>query len=105
MNLPVLGKLGPMFGTSDFRGFNTGHVHGLARDRFSELHILAIRAEHEGAGDVGRFLDRCQEAFPAIIVFEVASPRLRGMLERRGFTDAVVVEANGDVCDVMRWKR
>lgn len=48
------------------------------------LYVPWIQAEHEGSGDVGRYLDRLPRdrrvVFPTIL-----SARLAGMLARRGF--------------------
>lgn len=48
------------------------------------VYIPLVTAEKEGSGNVGRFLDSLDPAvvwkFPSVI-----SPRLRGMLERRGY--------------------
>lgn len=60
-------------------------VIGYSCEEGGELYIPVIMAVTEGAGDVGRFLD----ALPtdrAVKVPGVASMRLRGMLERRGFS-------------------
>lgn len=63
-------------------------VRGAAFDLPTGIYIPLIRAEREGSGDVGRFLDALPRdrrvVFPGVI-----SQRLRGMLERRGFVNAV----------------
>lgn len=59
-------------------------VHGLVRDLPGRLEIGGVRADVEGSGAVGRYLD----ALPRdrkIVVPYVTSDRLAGMLARRGF--------------------
>ena len=59
-------------------------VRGYAIEADGWIWIPLVRAEHEGDGSVGRFLDsltaRC--IFPTVV-----SARLRGMLERRGYRE------------------
>ena len=69
------------------------------------LYVPIINATDEGKGDVGRFLDRLKK-LPLVKVPNVLSPRLRGMLLRRGF----VVEAEkapefGCNVEVLVWRR
>ena len=59
------------------------------------IFIPMIAAEHEGNGDVGRFLDRLSAR---CVIMAVTSKRLEGMLERRGYT-----MAEFDNCDF--WAR
>ena len=67
-------------------------VRGYAIEKNGFAYIPMILADSEGRGDVGRFLD----SLPlAVKVANVTSPRLRGMLERRGFQMAIEEE-----CDV-----
>ncbi len=47
-------------------------------------YIPLIRAEHEGSGDVGRFLDSLPSG---VKIPNVTSRRLLGMLQRRGFDE------------------
>jgi hypothetical protein len=69
-------------------------VRGYAVKREKEIWIPLIMAENEGSGDVGRFLDSLS---PRCAVVNVTSPRLVGMLKRRGW------EPNFDgKCDVWR---
>lgn len=60
-------------------------VYGWTRDLSDgSLEIPSLRAETEGNGDIGRYLD----GLPTdrkIVVPLVTNPRLAGMLERRGF--------------------
>jgi hypothetical protein len=70
-------------------------VRGYAIKEGEVIYIPLICAEKEGSGDVGRFLDSLS---PRCVVPNVTSPRLRGMLERRGWTS----EHDGEV-DI--WKR
>lgn len=62
-------------------------VYGWTRDLADGgLEIPSLRAESEGNGDIGRYLD----ALPKnrkIVVPLVTNPRLMGMLERRGFVE------------------
>jgi hypothetical protein len=62
-------------------------VFGFTRDDpDGSLVIPMVIAEHEGTGDVGRYLD----SLPTnrrIVVEECISMRLAGMLERRGFKE------------------
>lgn len=60
-------------------------VLGCIEDKGDCLVVIWLEAEEEGSGDVGRWLDRLDPA-TAVIVMEVLSERLRGMLTRRGFT-------------------
>jgi hypothetical protein len=65
------------------------------------LEIVFITAEHEGSGDVGRYLDglECPVRIPCVL-----SPRLRGMLQRRGFT--VRTEFDAEMEDTVEiWER
>lgn len=52
-------------------------------DRYTFVNIVV--AEREGNGDVGRWLDSLPRDH-VVIVTSVISERLKGMLERRGFT-------------------
>ena len=72
-------------------------VQGFAfRSKDGNLIVIPmIVAEHEGNGDVGRFLDRLSAR---CVIMAVTSKRLEGMLERRGYT---MVEI--DNCDF--WAR
>jgi len=57
-------------------------VKGYAIKSGSRIMIPLIIAEKEGSGDVGRFLDALS---PRCVIPNVTSPRLKGMLKRRGF--------------------
>jgi len=69
----------------------TGHerlasgVFGYTTETDGGLYVGWIAAEHEGSGDVGRYLDSLPHdrrvVFPTVL-----SSRLVGMLLRRGFT-------------------
>jgi hypothetical protein len=62
-------------------------VGGYCMDMPDGLFIPVITADNEGSGDVGRFLD----SLPTdrrVVVPNVISPRLAGMLVRRGFAVA-----------------
>lgn len=62
-------------------------VYGWTRDLHDGgLEIPSIRAETEGNGDVGRYLDALQRD-RKIVVPLVTNIRLAGMLERRGFVE------------------
>lgn len=49
-----------------------------------QVEILAVRAQREGTGAVGRWLDSLPRTLK-VTVPNVTSDRLAGMLERRGF--------------------
>jgi hypothetical protein len=57
-------------------------VRGYALRARGLIYIPLIIAEKEGSGDVGRFLDSLS---PNCVIPTVTSPRLGGMLIRRGF--------------------
>lgn len=60
-------------------------VYGYSVETENGLYIPVVQAQHEGNGDVGRWLD----SLPTdrrIVFASVFSPRLAGMLERRGWT-------------------
>lgn len=61
------------------------------------IYIPWIAAMKEGNGSVGRFLDSLS---PRCRIVNVISPRLQGMLERRGFICAVNQENGIDI-----WRR
>ena len=72
-------------------------VLGVAFDMLNGIYIPLVRAAHEGNGDVARFLDDLP--LDRRIVFpNVMSPKLQGMLVRRGFRAAW--DAEGE-CEVM----
>jgi hypothetical protein len=70
-------------------------VRGYAILADGKICIPLIIAEREGSGDVGRFLDSLS---PRCVVPNVTSPRLAGMLMRRGFAPR-----HNDLVDV--WER
>lgn len=75
-------------------------VRGYAIEADGLIWIPAIHAEREGAGDVGRFLD----SLPShCVIPTVISPRLRGMLERRGFKERL--HEDPDFGPVEVWQR
>jgi hypothetical protein len=49
-----------------------------------QVQILAIRAQRQGSGAVGRWLDSLPRT-QVVVIPNVTSDRLAGMLERRGF--------------------
>jgi len=55
-------------------------VNGRAYASGPYIVLWIIEAVEEGSGDVGRMLDRLDGS---VLVSNVSSPRLRGMLERR----------------------
>ena len=57
-------------------------MRGYAILKDDTIYIPVVAAEHEGAGDVGRFLDAVS---PRCVFPSVFNPRLEGMLRRRGF--------------------
>lgn len=78
---PPCVPLGSPFEIGD-EGLLAPGVRGYAVETEGRIWIPVIYAEREGAGDVGRFLDSLS---PRCIVPTVTSPRLMGMLARRGF--------------------
>jgi hypothetical protein len=46
-----------------------------------------IEASQQGNGNVGRYVGELQSRYHTILVPAVISPRLAGMLERRGFVE------------------
>lgn len=60
-------------------------VEGIEHDFGAVFEVASIRAVTEGSGAVGAYLDRLPRHRTVIVPF-VTSDRLRGMLERRGFT-------------------
>jgi hypothetical protein len=67
------------------------------------LYIPFIEAQNPGSGDVARYLDNLPRdrriVFPTVL-----SPRLLGMLKRRGFTDGYEwAEEFGEHCHI--WER
>lgn len=60
-------------------------VRGYAVESKGKIGIPLIIAEKEGNGDVGRFLDSLS---PRCVIPSVTSPRLMGMLARRGWIPA-----------------
>ena len=67
-------------------------VRGYAVESGGKICIPLIMAVSEGSGDVGRFLDSLS---PRCVVPNVTSPRLMGMLIRRGWVPTFTNE-----CDV-----
>jgi hypothetical protein len=61
-------------------------VRGWAVERDGEIFIEQLKAEVEGNGDVGRFLDSLPEN---CVIWNVVSDRLEGMLRRRGWRPQV----------------
>lgn len=75
-------------------------VRGYAIRSHGAVYIPLIMAEAEGAGDVGRFLDKLRLSWAVIRIPNVTSTRLRGMLERRGFELRYEKTPHGDEIDV-----
>lgn len=69
-------------------------VRGYAIENDGLIYIPLINAETEGAGDVGRFLDSLS---PRCLIVNVTSRRLKGMLERRGWTCKMEITQDGPV--------
>jgi hypothetical protein len=70
-------------------------VLGYAIDKGTYISIPLIYAKKQGSGDVGRFLDTLS---PRCRIPNVTSPRLMGMLIRRGFSPVFTTE-------VVYWER
>lgn len=66
-------------------------VRGVLFDRPDGVFIPSIYAEKEGSGDVGRYIDSLPKD-RRVVFSTVLSPRLRGMLLRRGYRDVVLVD-------------
>ena len=60
-------------------------VMGYAVEKDGTLYVPFMAARRPGTGDVGRFLDALATESRPVIVPNVISVRLRGMLERRGW--------------------
>jgi len=109
---PVVGVLTPVvwvqmvlgLNHSDYEHYTTGTVHGLAKVRRNgiRLDLLVIASEVPGQGDGGRFLDACTRSYSTVAVWLITSPRLQGMLERRGFRKVREYDG-GEMVDGMRW--
>jgi hypothetical protein len=74
-------------------------VTGYAVLSHGKIWIPWMSAKVEGSGDVGRFLDSLS---PRCVVPTVISPRLAGMLLRRGFAPHIEQTEDGP-CEV--WSR
>ena len=77
-------------------------VKGYAILKGGAYYIPVIEAEHEGSGDVGRFLDALDPAVTFKIPC-VINPMLAGMLARRGFR--TIIEFTDDREPVEVWQR
>lgn len=75
----------------DFGALLTSKIHGYAIEKDGKILIPLIWSLEEGQGHVGRFLDSLS---PRCVIPNVTSERLRGMLDRRGWTP--YTEANPD---------
>ena len=73
-------------------------VFGYAIEESGRIYIPLVRPAKEGNGDVGKFLNSVS---PRCVFPNVISPRLRGMLERRGFIKTFKKTEDGPV-DVWR---
>jgi hypothetical protein len=58
------------------------YVLGFAQRHLDEIHILHLRSEQPKQGNVGRFLDSLP---PEVVIVNVISDTLYGMLQRRGW--------------------
>lgn len=54
-------------------------------EEISRVYLPAIFSLEPGRGHVGRYLKVLQETFDEVVVPGVVSPKLAGMLERRGY--------------------
>ena len=68
-------------------------VEGYAIEHDGRIYIPVIKAKVEGSGDVGRFIDSLS---PRCVFSSAISPRLQGMLMRRGFTKTMEVDSDFD---------
>ena len=76
-------------------------VRGVALQHEGATWIPLLRAERQGAGDVGRYLDSLAATPGRWRVPSVISARLLGMLKRRGWTRSWArVEGSDEVVDV-----
>ena len=62
-------------------------VIGAGYENAGAFILETIEAERQGSGAVGRYLDDLKVRHHTVIVLAVLSPRLGGMLKRRGFVD------------------
>ena len=69
-------------------------VKGYAQSLDGEIHILMIWGQ--GVGSVGKMLD---ELSPRCRVVNVLNPRMKGMLERRGWVQAWRQIGEGEILD------
>ena len=84
-------------------------VEGVVKVFPNMIEIISIRAQSEGSGQVGEYLD----SLPTdcrIVVPNVLNDRLAGMLERRGFTRKFHYETymvHGEIREgwIRRWIR
>jgi len=78
-------------------------VLGYATETPDGLYVGFIAAEVEGSGAVGRYLDSLPRD-RRVVFPDVLSPRLAGMLGRRGFVPTVEWAAqSGELIDI--WQR
>jgi hypothetical protein len=76
-------------------------VLGRAFHEGDDVYIQWIQAEVEGSGDVGRFLNRLS---PNCQIIDVVSPRLEGMLTRRGWK-MIGTKTDSEHVETSYWKR
>ena len=90
-NHPVVGELTPYmsFLRTGFGMFRTAQYHGLAKVVDNHLHILAIAAFERGQGRLSLFLNRCEDAYHSVTVWDLWNQRLAAYLKRRGYRPTV----------------
>lgn len=57
----------------------------ICTEEVSRVYLPAIYSMEPDKGNVGRYLTTLQETFDEVVVPAVISPKLAGMLERRGY--------------------
>src|ERR1700734_973626 len=82
----------------DFNSLLTSKIHGYAIEENGLIYIPLMMSLEEGKGHVGRFLDSLS---PRCVIPNVTSARLRGMLERRGWT-TYTESGNQGACEIYR---
>lgn len=79
--IPPLSKTGSLFWPGQ-EGYLAPGVRGYAVKHEGRYYIPLVYAQNPGHGDMGRFLDSLH---PLCCLVNIANPRLRGMLKRRGW--------------------
>jgi hypothetical protein len=88
-----------------FREFAAPGVSGLWLVDDDRVDVLAIVADEEGSGAVGRFIDELLARSSRVRFLHVESDRLRGMLERRGFLFGEWFYADGELVNGFVWRK